>query len=153
VLNERRQWSDPCDDGRADKSKSAEITGGKVMKKLLTVTALSVAAMLVVLPLAYGQDKAAPPAGQQDKNAPPAQAADKVFQGQLTKVDSTAKWIMVKGTGDQEMQFEYTDATQIVGSEKSVQGLAGKTGTELKVTYRDAGGKHTATRIETVEKR
>jgi hypothetical protein len=113
------------------------------MKKLLTVTAISVAAMLLVLPLAYGQDKA----------APPAQAAEKVFQGQLTKVDSSAKWIMVKGTGDQEMQFEYTDATQIIGSEKNVQGLAGKTGTELKVTYREAAGKRTATRIETVDQK
>ena len=113
------------------------------MKKLLTVTAISVAAMLLVLPLAYGQDKA----------APPAQAAEKVFQGQLTKVDSTEKWIMVKGAGDQEMQFQYTDATQIVGSEKNVQGLAGKPGTDLRITYRESGGKNTATRIETLEKR
>jgi hypothetical protein len=51
------------------------------------------------------------------------------------------------------MTFEYTDATQVLGAEKSVQGLAGKTGTELKVTYREAGGKHTATKIETVEKK
>lgn len=111
------------------------------MKKVLTVTAVCVATMLVILPLAQGQDRAAPPA-----------QAEKVFQGQLTKVDANAKSIMVKG-GDSEMTFEYTDATQIVGSEKNVQGLAGKTGTELKITYRDAGGKHTATKIETVEKR
>ena len=117
------------------------------MKKVLTVTAVCVATMLVIIPLAQGQDRAAPPA-----QAPPAQA-EKVFQGQLTKVDANAKSIMVKGTGDNEMAFEYTDATQIVGSEKSIQGLAGKTGTELKVTYRDAGGKHTATKIETVEKK
>ena len=116
------------------------------MKKVLTVTAVCVATMLVIMPLAQGQDRAAPPA-----QAPPAQA-EKVFQGQLTKVDANAKAIMVKGA-DNEMTFEYTDATQIVGSEKSVQGLAGKTGTELKVTYRDAGGKHTATKIETVEKK
>ena len=112
------------------------------MKKVLTVTAVCVATMLVIIPLAQGQDRAAPPA-----------QAEKVFQGQLTKVDANAKAIMVKGTGDNEMAFEYTDATQIVGSEKSIQGLAGKTGTELKVTYRDAGGKHTATKIETVEKK
>jgi len=112
------------------------------MKKLLTVTAISVAAMLMILPFAYGQDK----------SAPPAQAAEKVFEGQLTKVDATAKWITVKGAGDKEMTFNYTDATQIVGAEKNVQGLAGKAGTELKVTYRDAAGKYTATKIETLEK-
>ena len=113
------------------------------MRKLLTVTALSVAVMLMVLPLAYSQDK----------GAPPAQAAEKVFQGQLTRVDSTAKWIAVKGAGDKEMRFDYTDSTQILGAEKTVQGLAGKPGTELKVTYHEAGGKQTATRIETVEKK
>src|SRR5688572_17489383 len=106
------------------------------MKKLHTAMAISVTVMLVVLPLAYGQ-------GQPEK----------VFQGQLTKVDANAKWISVKGTGDTEMMFDYTDATQVIGSEKSVQGLAGKAGTELKVTYRDAAGKHIATRIETIEKR
>jgi hypothetical protein len=109
------------------------------MNKLLRVTAICVAVTMLVLPLAYGQDKAAPPS--------PAQQ-DKVFQGQLTKVDVDAKSISVKGTGDMEMTFAYTDATQVVG-ERNVQGLASKTGTQLSVTYRDAGGKHTATKIET----
>ena len=112
------------------------------MRKLLTVTAISVAVMLVVLPLAYGQEK----------GAPSAQAAEKVFQGQLTKVDATAKSITVKGAGDKEMSFVYTDSTQIVGPDKTIQGLAGKPGSELKVTYRESGGKQTATKIETVEK-
>jgi hypothetical protein len=122
------------------------------MKKLLTVTAISVAVMLVIVPIASAQEKAAPPA--QDRppaGAPGGQQAEKVFQGQLTKVDAQAKWIAVKGAGDMEMQFDYTDATQVVG-EKGIQGLAGKTGTELKVTYRDAAGKHIATKIETLEK-
>jgi hypothetical protein len=118
------------------------------MKKLLTVTALCVATMLVIVPLAQGQGQA-PPAGE--RPAPPAQA-EKIFQGQLTKVDANAKAIMVKGA-DAEMTFEYTDATQVLGAAKDVQGLAGKPGTELKVTYRDAGGKHTATKIEAVEKK
>jgi len=113
------------------------------MRKLLTVTAVSVAVMLVVLPLAYGQEK----------GAPPAQAADKVFQGQLTKVDATARWIAIKGAGDKEMRFDYTDTTQIVGSEKTIQGLAGKTGAEFRVTYRESAGKQTATRIEAIEKK
>jgi|SRR5262245_31443128 len=130
------------------------------MKKLLTVTAISVAVMLVLVPIASAQEKAAPPQERPPAGGPPpagerpggGQQAEKVFQGQLTKVDANAKWITVKGAGDMEMQFDYTDATQVIGSEKNVQGLAGKTGTELKVTYRDAAGKHTATKIETLEK-
>jgi hypothetical protein len=114
------------------------------MKKLLTATAMCVAATLLILPLAYGQDKAAPPAQAQQ---------EKVFQGQLIKVDANAKSLSLKGAGDMEMTFEYTDTTKIVGSEKNVQEFAGKAGTELKVTYRDAAGKHTATQIESVASR
>ena len=113
------------------------------MKQLLSAMAICIAVTLLVIPLAYGQDKA----------APPAQAPEKVFQGQLTNVDATAKMISVKGAGDMEMTFALTDATQVIGSEKDVQGLAGKTGSQLKVTYRDAAGKHTATKIEIVERR
>jgi hypothetical protein len=137
----------------------------KLMKKLLTVTAICVAVMLAVVPLASGQgpEKGAPPqggppAGGPPQGGPPAGGppaggaqAERVFQGQLVKVDAQAKWISGKGPGDKEMQFDYTDATQVVG-EKNVQGLAGKTGADLRVTYRDAGGKLTATKIETIEK-
>jgi|GEM_PF-1846270 len=135
------------------------------MKKLLTVTAICVAVMLAVVPLASGQGPeqkgpppGGPPAGGPPPGGPPAGGppaggaqAERVFMGQLVKVDAQAKWITVKGPGDKEMQFDYTDATQVVG-EKNVQGLAGKTGADLRVTYRDAGGKLTATRIETIER-
>src|SRR5215468_10332935 len=103
------------------------------MKHLLTATAMTVAVALLLMPLAYGQEKAAPPAQQQ---------AEKVFQGQLSKIDPNAKLILVTGAGDKEMVFEYTDSTQIVGA-PNAQGLAGKSGTELRVTYREAGGKNT----------
>jgi hypothetical protein len=109
----------------------------------------------VIVPFASGQQEkerpGAPPA-QERPGGPPAQAAEKVFSGQLTKVDANAKSITVKGAGDMEMTFDYSDATQVTGSEKSVQGLAGKTGTDLRVTYREAGGKRTATKIEAIEK-
>jgi hypothetical protein len=114
------------------------------MKKLLSAIAVCVAVTMLVIPLASGQDKAAPPAQAQ---------AEKVFQGELTNVDANAKMISVKGPGNMEMTFALTDTTQVIGSEKDVQGLAGKTGSELKVTYRDVAGKHTATKIEIAERR
>src|SRR5215831_10170596 len=115
------------------------------MTKLLKAAAICAAVMLLVLPVAYAQGPA-PGQGQQAQQ-------DRVFQVQLTKVDMTAKTLTVKGTGDMEMTFEWTDATQVTGPEKNVQGLAGKAGTDVRVTYRDAAGKHTATKIETLEKR
>jgi hypothetical protein len=100
---------------------------------------ISFVVIALAIPLAFGQA------------APPAQAAEKTFQGQLTKVDATAKMITVKGA-QQEMTFEYTDTTQVVGSEKTVQGLSGKAA-EVRVNYREAGGKNQATRIEQIEKK
>src|SRR5262245_49757020 len=107
------------------------------MKKLLAMTAMSVAVMLLVLPVVYGQDKA----------APPSQASEKIFQGQLAKID--AKTITIKGQSS-DMMFDYTDATQVVGAEGKVQGLANRTGQLLRVTYREAEGKRTATKIELI---
>ena len=94
------------------------------------------AAMLIALPLAYGQGQAAP-------------KADKTFEGQLTKVDASTKTISAKGKTE-EMAFKYTDQTEVVGGEKDVQGLATKTGASLKITYQDAGNNHVATKIEVI---
>ena len=110
------------------------------MKRLLSLMAICVVVALVSLPLAYGQEKAAP-------------QADKTFQGQLTKVDANAKRISVKGTGNQEMLFQYTEQTQVVGPQKDIQGLATQTGAQLKVTYRDSGpDSHVAMKIEILDK-
>jgi hypothetical protein len=66
--------------------------------------------------------------------------ADKSFSGTLTKVDAAKKVITVKGTGaEPEMTFIYDDKTQVTGAEKNVEGLTGKTGAALKVTYQEKG--------------
>jgi len=106
------------------------------MKRLLTLGAASVAVLLlVVMPVA--------------SQAP---QAEKTFSGTLTKVDAAKQVITVKGTGNEpEMTFTYDDKTQVTGAEKSVQGLTGKSGAALKVTYREQGGDRIATRIEVSE--
>jgi len=115
------------------------------MKKFLLLTAICVTIALVSLPLAYGQEKAAP-----EKAAPQAET----FQGQLMKVDANAKTLSVKGAGDAEMLFQYNDRTQIVGPQKDIEGLATQTGTQLRVTYREAGpDSHIATKIEIVDRK
>src|SRR5262249_11610326 len=96
-----------------------------------------------------------PPGGPpQEKGGPPpggGAQAEKVFQGQLAKVDAQAKSIDVKGPGGMDMTFDYTDGTQVVG-EKNVQGLAGKTGADIRVTYRDAGENQKQKKIERSKK-
>jgi hypothetical protein len=82
-----------------------------------------------------------PPGGQ-------APIADKTYQGQLSKVDLTAKTIVVKGEDNKDMTFTFNDQTQITGVDNSPQGLTGKTGSSLRVTYRDERGNHLASKIE-----
>jgi hypothetical protein len=107
------------------------------MKKLVSLMAITVAVMLVALPLAYAQ-------GQPRPQGP------KTFEGQLTNVDAKAQTISVKGSAG-EMMFKYTEQTQVAGGEKDVQGLATKSGATVIVTYQDAGGdNHIAAKIEVV---
>src|SRR5262249_101264 len=101
-----------------------------VMKRLLTLGAASIAVLLlIVIPVA--------------SQAP---QAEKTFSGTLTKVDAAKKVISVKGAGNEpEMTFTYDDKTQVSGAEKTVEGLAGKSGAMLKVTYREEGANRIAT--------
>ena len=108
------------------------------MKKLVSLMAITVAVMLVALPLTYAQGQQPRPQG-------------KTFEGQLTNVDAKAQTISVRGNAG-EMMFQYTEQTQVVGGEKDVQGLATKSGATVRVTYQDAGNdNHIATRIEVAE--
>jgi len=106
------------------------------MKNPLTLAAASIAVLLlIVIPVA--------------SQAP---QAEKSFSGTLTRVDAEKKVITVKGTGaEPEMTFTYDDKTQVTGAEKTVQGLTGKSGATLKVTYREQGADRIATRIEVSE--
>ncbi len=106
------------------------------MKRLLTLGAASIAVLLlIVMPVA--------------SQAP---QAEKTFSGTLTKVDAAKKVITVKGTGKEpEMTFTFDDKTQVTGAEKSVEGLAGKSGATLKVAYREEGANRIATRIDVSE--
>jgi hypothetical protein len=73
---------------------------------------------------------------------------EKVFEGVLVRIDTNAKMLTVKGPDDKDWLFTYTDATQVMGPDRTIQGLAGKPGAPLKITYRVEQGKNQATRIE-----
>jgi len=86
--------------------------------------------------------KAAP--GQQEKGA----QQEKAFQGTLVKVDPEAKTLTAKDAQNKEMVFHYTEKTEVIGSENTVQGLAAKAGSPLIIEYTTAGANNIATRIE-----
>ena len=115
----------------------------------------SLGVLVVILALAsIGFAQATPPPtappGERPAPAPGAgaQAAEKSFSGTLVKVDTTAKTLTAKGADDKDMVFSYTDKTEVTGSEKTVQGLAAKSGSKLKITYKAEGAKNEASRIE-----
>ena len=88
------------------------------------------------------------PQVRKEEASPKASPSAMVFQGSLVQVDPDAKTLVVKSAEEKEMQFTYTDATEIVGAENTTQGLAGKSGESVKVTYTVDQGVNHANRVE-----
>lgn len=127
------------------------------MKSSTVLAAIATAVLLAVCvtaaplqnpPAAPGGPGAAPGAQAPPAGRGPGAAQDKTATGQLAKVDLSKKEITIKGSDNKEMVFEYSDATQMTGVDNSAQGLSGKTGSTLRVTYHEQGGKNLASRIE-----
>jgi hypothetical protein len=93
----------------------------------------------------------------QNPNTGNSPSTTNIFEGKVSKVDAEKKMISVTGTDEKgkltEMGFKYTDATEVVGGDRTVQGLTGDQGDNVKVTFKNEDGVATATRIEVVEKR
>ena len=68
----------------------------------------------------------------------------KVFEGTLMGVDPSAKVLVLKA-GDTEMQFTYTEQTELVGPQKDGQPIAVRQGSRLKITYRESEKTNIAT--------
>ena len=126
--------------------KSAKVFAAVTLALLVTVSLT--AAPLQAPPPGGGP----PPAGQAPERggpgqAPPAGAQQQTATGQLAKVDAAAKEITIK-SGEKEMVVTYNDATKISGVDGGAQGLSGKTGATLRVTYQSRGGSNVASTIE-----
>src|ERR1043165_7607298 len=119
------------------------------MKRNVTLMAVCAAFMLIFCMTAYPQDnppQQTPPATTPGQDSPT--PAERPFEGHLTKVNLAARIITVKGDDYKEMMFVYNEQTQMTGIENTPQGLIGKTGTRLKVTYRESRGINLATKLE-----
>ena len=85
---------------------------------------------------------------QAEKAAPMAQVPEtpQIFEGELMKVDATAKTLSVKNSDGQQMEFRYNEQTLISGAAGGVEGLATKSGTPVSVHFDTAT--RTAAKIE-----
>jgi len=115
-------------------------------------TSLAICVLLIFCVTAFSMQNAPPPAPQAPPQGGGAAAAEKSYSGTLSKVDLTSKEITVKGSDNKEMVFTFNDRTQMSGVDNSPQGLSGKTGSALKITYQEARGSNLATKIEVAEK-
>jgi hypothetical protein len=79
----------------------------------------------------------------------PAAFEVKSFTGQLVKVDVQMKTIDVRGSDGKDIEFLYTDKTEIVGNPVE-QGIAGTIGTRVKVDYTEKSGIRTASKIQVI---
>jgi hypothetical protein len=114
------------------------------MKSIRVFLGLALASLVLLsLPVAFGQE--IPPATEKIQT-------DKTMNGELLKVDTAAKVISLKGPDQKEMLFRYNDETQVVSADKTVQGLAGKTGAQLRISFKEERGSNWATKIEVLEK-
>ena len=120
------------------------------MKRHVSFAAIT-AVLLLTFSLGVFAQQAPAPAPRGEGGPPqaaPAPAGEtKNYEGSLSKIDVAAKLITVKGADNKEMMFAYNDQTQISGVENA-QGLTGKTGSTLKVAYRENRGINLASRIE-----
>lgn len=111
------------------------------MKLIHTCIALMIAGG--VAPVVASAQQPAPPATQHERAKDP----DPVT-GPIVSVNTTTKTIVVKTGGDNDMQFTYSDETEIVGADKGTEGLATKQGANVTVTYTVHGTANVAVKIE-----
>jgi hypothetical protein len=74
-------------------------------------------------------------------------AAASVARGQLVRVDSNARMLIIQGAQGR-MTFRYTDQTKVSGAQEGVAGLATMTGAQLTVRYVKEQQDNIATEIE-----
>ena len=111
------------------------------MNLIQTCMALMIAAAMAgSAPVAAQQST--PPAGQA-----PAKKTEPVT-GEMVSLNTSTRTLIVKTAPETDMKFTYSDDTVIVGVEKGVEGLIGKPGSVVTVTYDEHGTANIALKIE-----
>jgi len=105
----------------------------------LVVLALSFS----VSPILSAQAPPAPGASQA-----PRQAYAQTAAGELSKVDPASMSLWVKAADGKEIQFKYTNSTEVTGAADSPAGLANKGGSRVSVTFQKSGDDNVASKIE-----
>jgi hypothetical protein len=103
------------------------------------------AALLIVAMSVSGTALAQAPKAQEPKGQDL-----KIAEGMLMNIDQNAKVLTLKA-GDNEMQFSYTDQTELVAPGNDGKPVAVTQGTKMRVHYAEHDNAKTATKIEIIE--
>ncbi len=71
----------------------------------------------------------------------------KMAKGDLMSVDADAKTLTIRDADGTSMEFKYTDATKVTGSQRGVAGLATMSGESVTIHYRQQAMDKVATEI------
>lgn len=86
----------------------------------------------------------------QDQKVQDPKVQDKVFEGMLVGVDQNARVLTLKA-GDNEMQFSYTEQTELVAPESDGKPAVVRQGAKMRVHYTESETVKIATKIEIIE--
>lgn len=111
------------------------------MNLIRTRIALMIAAAAFVGSTAVALPLQQPPQEHQRAKTP------EPVTGELLSLNTETKTLVVK-TADSEVKFSFTDATEILGADKGVSGLATTQGATVTVHYDVHGTANVATKIE-----
>jgi hypothetical protein len=112
------------------------------MNLIRTRIALMIAATALAGSTAMAQPLQQPPQEHQRAKTP------EPVTGELLSLNTETKTLVVKTTADTEVKFTFTDATEILGADKGVSGLATTQGATVTVHYDTHGTANVATKIE-----
>src|SRR5262245_7800807 len=102
-------------------------------------------ALLVVVTLVSGTALA-----QEPKVQDPKVQAAKTVEGMLMNIDQNARVLTLKA-GDNEMQFSYTDQTELVAPENGGKPAVVRQGTKVRVHYTERENAKIAMKIEIID--
>lgn len=96
-------------------------------------------------PASLWSGQAAQEPGQAPGQASPAL---QTAAGELSRVAPESKAFWIKAVDGSEMQFKYTDATEVTGEADSAEGLANRSGNRVSVQFHELAGEKVAAKIE-----
>jgi hypothetical protein len=112
------------------------------MKLIQTCIAFMIGGVLFGVPNTLAAQQPQPP-GEHTRAKTP-----EPVTGELLSLNTSTKTLVIRTDAETDMKFSYSETTEIVGADKGTEGLTGKAGSVVTVTYNVHGTANVAIKIE-----